>query len=189
MNGFGGLENAPMIFSEDVILKALSYKNIDNITAYLSDRETVFLLTYTPYPYTREMAEFWIRHIDNTMARGETFYWSINVKSDFIGTIGLSIFSEHDKAEMHYWIGKPYWGNGYCTAAARLVINYCFNVMKLHRLEVNHMTRNVGSRRVIEKCGFIFESEAVDYVKRFGKYENVMFYRLMMDDVKNTRSN
>ncbi|MDR1457965.1 MAG: GNAT family N-acetyltransferase [Puniceicoccales bacterium] len=95
------------------------------------------------------------------------------------------MFQEHDKAEMHYWIGKPYWGNGYCTTAGRLVIDYCFKVMKLHRLEVNHMTRNIGSRRVIEKCGFVFENEAIDYVKRFGKYENVMFYSLLMDDLKN----
>ncbi|MDR1457964.1 MAG: GNAT family N-acetyltransferase [Puniceicoccales bacterium] len=85
MNEFSGLEKAPIIFSGDVILSALSYKNIDNIISYLSDKETVFLLTYTPYPYTREMAEFWIRHIDNTMARGEAFYWGINVKGDIPG--------------------------------------------------------------------------------------------------------
>ncbi|MDR2735583.1 MAG: GNAT family N-acetyltransferase [Puniceicoccales bacterium] len=182
MGTFDGLKKAPMLFSGDIRLRALSHNDIDDITTYFSDRETVFLLTYTPYPYTRDMAVFWINHIDNRMVCGESFYWAIDLANVFIGTIGLTLFKDHDKAEIHYWIGKPYWGNGYCTSAVLLVIDYCFKVMKLHRLDVNHMTRNVGSRRVIEKCGFIFEGEAVDYVKRFGKYENVRFYRMLAKD-------
>ena len=51
------------------------------------------------------------------------------------GSIGLVLKPEHDKAEIGYWIGVPYWGRGYATEAARAMIDYGFRECKLNRID------------------------------------------------------
>jgi RimJ/RimL family protein N-acetyltransferase len=107
-------------------------------------------------------------------------FWGIRARDDqFMGTTGLSLFPEHKKAELHYWLGKDYWGKGYGTETAKRIIAYAFQNFKIERLEVNHMTRNLRSQRVIEKCGFAFEGTMRSYVKRFENFEDVKFYSLL----------
>ena len=57
-------------------------------------------------------------------------------------------------AEMGYWIGKPYWGMGYATEAARAVILHAFQKERFDYLTVGHFRENPASARVIAKLGF-----------------------------------
>jgi RimJ/RimL family protein N-acetyltransferase len=114
---------------------------------------------------------------------GRGCFWGIHDRGDaFIGTGGLSIFPEHEKAELHYWLGKADWGQGYGTEIAHRIMNYAFKDLKLNRLEVNHMTRNIRSQHVIEKCRFKFEGTLRSYVKRFGQFEDVKFYSQLREE-------
>ena len=55
---------------------------------------------------------------------------------------------------MGYWIGKPYWGMGYATEAARALILYAFAKERFDYLTVGHFKENPASARVIAKLGF-----------------------------------
>ena len=61
--------------------------------------------------------------------------------------------------EIGYVLSKNYWGKGLATEAARAVIHYCFHELGLDALTCGHFTFNDRSRRVIEKCGFVFVRE------------------------------
>ena len=56
-----------------------------------------------------------------------------------------------------YWIGRPYAGRGVATAAVRTLVRYAFDRLELHRLEAACLPTNAGSRRVLEKCGYVVE--------------------------------
>lgn len=58
--------------------------------------------------------------------------------------------------ELGYTLSKTYWGNGYMTEAAKAFIDYAFNTLDLEMLLCAHFDFNKESRRVIEKCGFVF---------------------------------
>ena len=52
-----------------------------------------------------------------------------------------------------YWIGRPYWGHGYATAAARAIIALAFSRLDIDVLTAIHLVRNPASGRVLAKCG------------------------------------
>ena len=173
----------PNLSSERLNLVPISTGMAKPISELLSDYEMVYLLTYAPWPYTLQDAAAWVAYVSQLMELERGMFWAIHMHSgEFIGTIGMSIHPEHDRAELHYWIGRSFWNHGYATEAAKTVIRYAFQTLHINRLEINHMVRNIQSKRVIEKCRFIFEGIFKDYVKRFGQFEDVCFYRLLISD-------
>lgn len=60
-------------------------------------------------------------------------------------------------AEIGYWIGESYWGNGYGTEAVRLLVRYAFDELKLIHVYASVFERNKTSMRVLEKSGFHLE--------------------------------
>ena len=67
-----------------------------------------------------------------------------------------------DESELGYWLGKPFWGNGYMVEAATALINYGFNDLKLNAIWVGHYEGNYKSKRVIEKLGFLYHHTTND---------------------------
>jgi RimJ/RimL family protein N-acetyltransferase len=51
------------------------------------------------------------------------------------GGVGLAAHLEHNRADLGYWIGVPFWGNGYCTEAAHEVLRFGFENLRLHRID------------------------------------------------------
>jgi RimJ/RimL family protein N-acetyltransferase len=180
----GGLKNAPQLLSKRLLLRAMHTGDVHEIQFHVNTKAVCNNMSYTPHPYTMEMAENWMRNINYGMGNGTCCYWAICdlVTGEFIGSMGLSLFREQDGAEMHYWIGEKFWNNGYCTEAAKLTIKYVFEKLKFHRLQITHRKGNIASRRIIEKCGFVQEGELRDQLKRFGAFENVMYYSMLEDE-------
>jgi RimJ/RimL family protein N-acetyltransferase len=78
-----------------------------------------------------------------------------------IGSIGLHFRSDlarlDDEAELGYWLGVPYWGQGLVPEAAREMLRYAFEDLKLDRVWCGYYEGNDKSRRVQEKVGFKYQ--------------------------------
>lgn len=90
-----------------------------------------------------------------------------------IGVIGLHLKKQHDLGELGYWIGEPYWNQGYCTEAAREVIRYGFEELDLNRIQARYMTKNPASGRVMEKIGMQREGTLRQSLHCFDSFEDV----------------
>ena len=66
-----------------------------------------------------------------------------------------------DECEVGYWIGQPYWNQGICTEAMKLVVDYCVNVKGFKTLWGGYFPENPASGRVMEKLGFIPTGEEI----------------------------
>lgn len=95
---------------------------------------------------------------------------------EIVGTIGIGITKQHSRAELGYWIGHEYWGNGYCTEAAKAIIDYAFNVVKLHKITSRFMEVNPASGRVMEKAGMTREDKLIDEVTKDNVYHHLIVY-------------
>ena len=77
-----------------------------------------------------------------------------------IGAISLmfrsNLAKEDDECELGYWIGVPYWGKGIMTEAARELMRHAFEDLNAERIWCGYYDGNERSKRVQEKCGFIY---------------------------------
>ena len=81
-------------------------------------------------------------------------------------------------SEIGYAIGKKYWNKGYVTEASKAMINFLFEE-GVHKVVVSHIVENIASKRVIEKCGMIFEGIRKDDVFYHDKYHDLAYYYLI----------
>ena len=75
-----------------------------------------------------------------------------------------------DIAEIGYWLAKPYWKKGIMSEAVKKICEIGFNEFGLSRITANVFEQNIGSARVVEKCGFTLEAACLkNYYKKDGK--------------------
>jgi ribosomal-protein-alanine N-acetyltransferase len=137
-----------------------------------------------PYPYEDGMAEEWISTHQERFDKGEAVSLAITLSTDgrLMGAIGLHINESQRLAEIGYWIGKPYWNQGYATEAAQEVLRYAFEVLDLNRVQARHMTRNPASGRVMQKIGMQYEGTLRQSIFRWGKFEDAAMYSILRDE-------
>lgn len=90
----------------------------------------------------------------------ETKGWVIRLKdeNEFIGILGLRLAPKRFlSGEIYYSLLPAFWGKGCTSEAVRLFLNYAFNELELHRIEAGCAIDNIGSIKVLEKCGFTKE--------------------------------
>jgi RimJ/RimL family protein N-acetyltransferase len=88
--------------------------------------------------------------------------WAVTDKltGEFMGHCGLGPVPEAGEIEVLYSLGQAYWGRGVATEAARASVRFGFEQAKLGRLIALAVSENIGSRRVMEHLGFVYEKDA-----------------------------
>lgn len=108
-----------------------------------------------PYPYEDGMAEEWISSHSDLFASRRAIIYAVTLpdSEELIGTVSLSQMTETD-GDLGYWIGFPYWGNGYCTEAVEALVEFAFKQFGLPLIYARHLRENRASGRVIRKNRF-----------------------------------
>lgn len=141
------------IRSERLELRPWQAGDADDVFAYASDPEWSKFLRVLPTPYRREDAEtFLVRQAD--FDRRTHPSWAITLDGHAVGGVNLRVHPQHRLAEMGYSIARRLWGRGYCTEAARAVVDAAFvGYPRLNRIRAMADRENVASQRVLEKLG------------------------------------
>lgn len=87
-----------------------------------------------------------------------------------------------DEAEIGYWIGKPFWGRGLIPEAVEALIAHCFNRLGLAAVWCAHYQDNHKSRRVCEKCGFVYHHTLYDTLSPLADRRTELFYKMTAQD-------
>ncbi|MGI6448822.1 MAG: GNAT family N-acetyltransferase [Desulfitobacteriia bacterium] len=142
--------------------KASLIKNADNykIAKMVKDR--------FPYPYDEAAAANWLEFATREFSQTN---FAIVVKDQAVGGIGFE--SQGDifrrSAEIGYWLGESYWGQGIMTEAVKAVTAYAFRNFDLCRLQAGVFATNPASMRVLEKAGYRFEGRLRKSITKFGE--------------------
>ncbi|WP_151737978.1 GNAT family N-acetyltransferase ['Paenibacillus yunnanensis' Narsing Rao et al. 2020] len=86
-------------------------------------------------------------------------------------------------ADLGYFIDAGQQGRGHMSAAVKLVLQFAFRVLGLHRVQASILQHNHGSRRVLEKNGFQAEGIARRYIRINGEWQDHLVYAILVDDV------
>lgn len=135
-----------------------------------------------PYPYTEQDAEDYIRAMLSS-DKNNTFAFAITLNDKVIGSIG--VFRQdniHSRtAEMGYYIGELYWGNGYMTSAIKQVCKYVFNNSDIIRIYAEPFIHNIASCRALEKAGFQCEGILRSNAVKCGQVVDMKMYALIRE--------
>ena len=121
-----------------------------------------------PSPYTMADAAWFLQ---DCMAREgrDQLCRAVVVAGEAVGCVtvtrGTDVYCKC--AELGYWLGRDYWGQGFMTEAVRRICREAFAVWDILRIQAEVFAPNAGSRRVLEKAGFTLEG-----TKRRGVYKN-----------------
>ena len=135
-----------------------------------------------PYPYTEDDAEDFIQMMLSADP-DSTFAFAITLDDKVIGSIGVfrkdNIHSR--TAEMGYYIGEPYWGNGYMTNAIKQVCEYVLGNTDIIRIFAEPFAHNIASCRALEKAGFQYEGTLKCNAVKCGKIIDMKMYALVKE--------
>ena len=83
-----------------------------------------------------------------------------------------------------YWLGMRFARNGYMTAAVKGVLPFCFETLRLHRVEAACIPTNTASIRLLERCGFLREGYARQYLCINGVWQDHLLFARLTDDAQ-----
>lgn len=144
------------LFTERLELREFHFRDIDDFHDYCKNPNVGPGAGWRPHKVKEES----INILDQFIQSREV--WAIVLKdiNEVIGSIGLHRDSKRTnrRAKMlGYVLSEDYWGQGIATEAARRIIEFGFEDLKLDIISVYHFPFNKKSKRVIEKCGFKYE--------------------------------
>ena len=173
------LKEFPVIETERLILSQLKEEDLPFVTEYLQDKIFSDVTSNIPYPYTGEHARFWMKMSRESFENNTGYTFAVrNKEGQILGAIGLHD-RDDDKAELGYWMGKPFWNKGYITEAATALIDFGFNELQINKIYATYFLDNPASGRIMEKIGMEKEALLKQHLKKDGKYIDVMMYSIL----------
>ena len=136
-----------------------------------------------PYPYTEKDAEEFINDMLSA-DRDKAYAFAITVNDKVVGSIGVFRCGNihHRTAEMGYYIGEPYWGQGIGTCAVKQTCDYIFGHTDIIRIFAEPFARNTASCRILEKSGFLFEGTLRKNAVKNGEILDMKMYSIIKQD-------
>jgi [ribosomal protein S5]-alanine N-acetyltransferase len=175
----------PILETERLILRPLELSDIPQLVPLIGAREVAATTLRIPHPYTEQHAREFITLLQTPPAQQAPIAGqAITRKQDgqLIGGIGLQVDDAHKRAELGYWIGVPFWANGYATEAARAMLAHGFAIQQLHRVFASHFAGNTASGRVLKKIGMRHEGCQRDHILKGGKFLDSELYGILRSE-------
>ncbi len=144
--------------TERLILRPLDLTDAGAVQKFAGNYNIAKSTMNIPHPYEDGMAEAWIDSQDKKWTEEDLVNFAIINKStdQLMGVVGL-VARKETTAGIGYWIGEPFWRNGYCTEATKALIDFCFKHLNINRLEAEYLVTNPASGRVMQKAGMTFK--------------------------------
>ena len=144
--------------TERLILRPWELTDAEYLFQYASHPAVGPIAGWSPHTSVENSREI----IENILSAPETYAVVLKELSHPIGSIGLMIGSASNigipdtEGEIGYWIGVPFWGQGFIPEASRKIMQHGFEDLGLQRLWCGYFDGNNKSKRAQEKCGFTY---------------------------------
>lgn len=181
----------PVIETKRLRLRAFKIADIARLVQLAGDPDIAKTTANLPHPYTEHDAIDWLSRAYRAFQAntGYSFAVALRPTDDLIGGMGLHPRPHHQKAEAGYWIGKPYWGQGYATEALEALMRYGFEEIGLNKIYAHHHAVNPASGRVMIKNGMLKEGDLAEHVLKDGKFEDVALYGITRKQYQANKDN
>lgn len=164
------------MFEGDLVrLRAFERDDVDANHAFVNDYQTLRgMISGIPFPASMEDEQRWMEQ-QSSYSRGEYQFAVEDFEGSLVGRCGIIRLDwKNSVAELAIMIGAPYRGRGYGREAMRLLCDFCFREMNLHKLKVSVFAFNEAAVRCYERNGFVREGVLKNEIFRDGEYRDVV---------------
>lgn len=170
----------PNLTTKRLQLRRLTEQDIPQIVKYANNPKISEMTLNIPHPYREKDARWWIETADKGFENKDHFIFAICKLNEhkFIGGIGLDLQGDHNRAELGFWLGEPFWNQGYMTEAVKKVLTFGFERLNLNKIQATHFLNNPASGRVMAKSGMVKKGELKEHIQKGDAYRSVIQYRL-----------
>jgi [ribosomal protein S5]-alanine N-acetyltransferase len=167
--------------TDRLTLRPFELSDIPALLPLIGDRRVAATTLRIPHPYAESDARAFIAAAHDDLASGRELHVCLELREGHAvcGGAGLRFEPDHRRAELGYWIGVPYWGNGYATEAASALVSYGFETLRLHRIHAGHVAENIASARVLQKIGMRHEGSLPDHILKWGSFLDLEAYGML----------
>lgn len=179
------------IETERLILRKFKISDDEAMLKYwIADEKIQSLYSEPVYTTKAEVDELLEKYI-NSYQKNDYYRQAIIEKNsgECIGQIAYFLVdSKNNFAEIEYCIGSDFQCKGYATEATKAVIQYGFDKINLHKVQICTKTINKPSKRVIEKCGFTYEGTLRDYFYMEGEYVGRLYFSMLKSEFESKQN-
>lgn len=176
-----------VITTPRLVLRPLELRHADELFPFASDPDVARTMSWDAHNDPDE-TRAWVAGRIADRATGADIVWAMEQHGRAIGCVGLGRIAwafrawRIDRAELGYWLGEPFWGQGLMSEAAHAVTAWAFDTLGLHKLTIGCIDGNAASQRIIEKLGCRFLAMFEDDVWRDGRWWNHRRYELLASE-------
>ena len=144
--------------TERLLLRTWKETDAESLYEYAKDPEVGPIAGWPVHTSVENSREI----IRGVLSAEETYAVCLKEDGKAIGSIGLMIGTASNlnlpdtEGEIGYWIGVPFWGQGFIPEAVKELLCHGFEDLKLNKIWCGYFDKNIKSKRVQEKCGFIY---------------------------------
>lgn len=174
-----------MIETERLILRPWHESDAAMLFKYASDPDVGPVAGWHPHFSVENSLEI----IRTVFAAPETYAVVLKETNEPVGCCGIMLSNSlhstdmaNGEAEIGYWLGKPYWGQGLIPEAVKAFLSRCFNELRLDAVWCGFYVGNLKSKRVCEKSGFNYHHTNVGVTSPLGDKRTEHFYLMTKED-------
>jgi RimJ/RimL family protein N-acetyltransferase len=148
------------LFSDRLTLRPPTLGDAPRLAALTRDPGVARMVTSMPYPQPAISAEGFLLIAEARAVLDAERIYAVDLPGE--GLIGLcGVHPAGGTLEIGYWIGRPYWGHGFATEAARTLAGAARDLER-GPVVAGHFADNPASGRVLEKAGFVYTGEIAE---------------------------
>ncbi|MFV0393799.1 MAG: GNAT family N-acetyltransferase [Coprobacillaceae bacterium] len=174
-----------MIQTERLVLRCFKYEDNTSMRKYWISNPNIQKMYSEPiYETETEVKELLDNYI-SSYQKSNYYRWAITLlgSDDCIGQIAYFLTDDKNHfGEIEYCISEEFQNRGYITEAVKTILEYGFENINLHKVQICHKSNNMPSKRVIEKNGFTYEGTLRDYFYIDGEYIGRLYYSILKSE-------
>ncbi|UXI04434.1 GNAT family N-acetyltransferase [Photobacterium sp. TY1-4] len=169
----------PLLTTDRLILRPFQLSDAPKVQRLAGHEQVANGTINIPHPYTDGMAGQWIgKHLAGWQS-GQSAIYAITLKMNYqlVGCVGLHNIA-NQRAQLGYWLGVPFWGNGYCTEAAKRVTEFGFKRLHLEVIYGQHFRRDPTPGKILKNIGMEHVMTKSDATRAHMITEDLEYYEL-----------
>ena len=166
--------------TERLALRPLRPEDAAALHRLVNDWEVAKTLARVPFPYPRALADTWIASTWAQIAAGEAWHLAIIHGGDgaeqLAGCVALTLSRDGKSAELGYWLGRRFWGQGLAPEAAARLCRWALATLDIAVIRASALKDNPRSQAVLQRIGLRPAGEGVQtFLSRGGPLPVLLF--------------